>query len=229
MLIAILYCIGSIDDALNTPTGFPFIEILTQGTQSVAGGTTLSAFLVTMFVFATLGIVAGASRQLWAFARDNAVPNAHYISYVHPKLKIPLVSIAVTVKISCLLSLINIGSATAFNAIISLTVAGFFGSYILPFSLLLYVRVKHPSRLEFGPWTLGRYGPLINAFAILWSILVMFFSFWPTDARVTAKYMNWSSLLWGATMIFAGIFWCVHGRKVFKGPIVETDGGEVAV
>ncbi|KAF2475588.1 amino acid transporter [Lindgomyces ingoldianus] len=222
MLIAILFCIGDIDAALMTPTGYPFIEILTQGTSSIAGGTVLSAALVTMFIFATLSILASASRQLWAFARDNAVPNARIISYVHPQLKVPLVSITATFTISCLLSLINIGSATVFNAIVSLTVAGFFGSYILPFSLLLYKRVYQPEDLEFGPWRLGKWGPWVNGFSILWSLLVMFFSFWPTSVPVTPLNMNWSCLLWGATMIFAGVFWVVHGRFVYKGPIVET-------
>lgn len=222
MLIAILYYIGDIDAALSTPTGYPFIEILTQGTSSIVGGTTLSALLVTMFTFATLGVVASASRQLWAFSRDNAVPNARIFSYVHPRMKIPIVSIGTTVTITCLLSLINIGSATVFNAIVSLTVAGFFGSYILPFSLLLYTRVVHPSKLTFGPWGLGKWGPWINSFAILWSLLVMFFSFWPTTVPVTPINMNWSSLLWGTVMIFATLFWLLHGNRVYAGPVVET-------
>jgi choline transport protein len=223
MLVAVLYCIGDIDAALSTPTGYPFIEILTQGTRSIGGGTALSALLVTMFNLATLGIVASSSRQLWAFARDNAVPNARFISYVPAGMKIPLVSIGVTITVSCLLSLINIGSATVFNAIVSLTIAGFFGSYILPFSLMLFKRVREPETLEFGPWRLGRFGPAVNAVAILWSILVMFFSFWPTAVPVTPMSMNWSIVLWSATMIFAGAFWMAHGWKVFKGPVWEVE------
>lgn len=229
MLIAILYCIGDIEAALTTPTGYPFIEILTQGSRSVAGGTALSAVIVVMFCCATLGIVATASRQLWAFARDNAVPNARRLSYVHPRMKVPVVAIAVTAIITCLLSLINIGSATVFNAIVSLTVAGFFGSYLIPFNLFLYTRMRHPEKLVPGPWTLGRYGVAVNGFAILWSILVMFFSFWPTSVPVAAATMNWSCVLWSAVMLFAVAFWFIHGKKVYKGPVVETDIGEVIV
>ncbi|KAJ4299251.1 hypothetical protein N0V90_004495 [Kalmusia sp. IMI 367209] len=223
MLIAILYCIGDIEAALKTPTGYPFIEILTQGTTSIAGGTALSAFLVTMFFLATVGVVASASRQLWAFARDNAVPNASIIAYVHPSLKIPLPSILITCTVSCLLSLINIGSATVFNAVVSLSVAGFFGSYILPFSLLLYTRLRQPGKLEYGPWKLGRLGPWINGFAIVWSAVVMFFSFWPASVPVNAVNMNWSCVLWGAVVIFAATFWILHGKKVYQGPIIETE------
>ncbi|CAO2650225.1 Nn.00g015170.m01.CDS01 [Neocucurbitaria sp. VM-36] len=229
MLIAMLYCIGDIEAALTTPTGYPFIEILTQGSQSIAGGTALSALLVVMFCCATLGIVPTASRQLWAFARDNAVPNARKVSYVHPRMKVPVVSIAITATITCLLSLINIGSATVFNAIVSLTVAGFFGSYLIPFSLFLYTRSRYPERLVPGPWTLGKWGPFVNGFAILWSLVVMFFSFWPTSVPVAAVNMNWSCVLWSAVMIFAVAFWFVHGRKVYKGPVVETHVEDVVV
>lgn len=224
MMIAILYCIGDIDAALSTPTGYPFIEIFTQAVGSSGGGTALSALLVVMFSFATLGIMASTSRQLWAFARDNAVPNARIVSYVHPSLKVPSVSIAITAVISCLLALINIGSATVFNAIVSLTVAGFFGSYLIPFSLLFYTRIRHPGRLVPGPWTLGKFGVWVNGFAILWSILVMFFSFWPSSVPVTAVNMNWSCVLYVAVVLFAGGFWVVHGRKVYHGPVIETEG-----
>lgn len=226
MLIAILYCIGDISAALSTPTGFPFIEIFSSATSSTTSGTILSALVVLMFCFATLGIVATASRQLWAFARDNAVPNARVVSYVHPRMKVPTVAIGVTCCVTSLLSLINIGSPSVFNAIVSLTVAGFFGSYLLPFSLFLYTRLKYPGRLTPGPWSLGRWGPAINVVAILWSVLIMFWSFWPTSVPVTPKTMNWSCVLWSAVVVFAVVFWWLHGRKVYKGPVIETDVAE---
>jgi choline transport protein len=222
MLIAILYCLGDIDAALTTPTGYPFIEIFTQASRSVAGGTALSAFLVLMFTFATLSVLTTSSRQLRAFARDAAVPNAKVIAYVHPSMKVPVVSIAVTASVTCLLSLINVGSAAVFNAIVSLTIAGFFGSYLIPFSLFLHTRLNHPSSLTRGPWHLGRSGPWINAFAILWTVVMMFFSFWPASVPVTPISMNWSCVLWSGVVMFAVEFWWVHGREVYEGPVIET-------
>ncbi|KAH8711833.1 amino acid/polyamine transporter I [Phaeosphaeriaceae sp. PMI808] len=227
MLIVILYCMGDIDKALNSPTGYPFIEIMTQGTRSIAGGTALSAGLVLMFCFGTITVVATTSRQLWAFARDAAVPNAALVSSVHKRMKVPVVSIGITALITSLLSLINVGSATVFNAVVSLAVAGFFGSYLIPLTLYMYNRVAHPEQVPPGPWTLGRWGPLVNAFAIVWSSLVMFFSFWPASMPVTPDSMNWSCVLWSAVVCFAVVFWWVHGRKVYRGPIVETGSGEL--
>lgn len=222
MLIAILYCIGDIESALSTPTGFPFIEIFTYATRSTSGGTAVSALIIVMFGACAVSTLASASRQLWAFSRDNAVPNARMMTYVHPRMKVPIVSIGVTCLVSVLLSLINIGSPTVYNAVISLTVSGFFGSYILPFSLLLHKRMTKPEQLPTAPYSLGRWGVPINAYAIAWSVFVLFFSFWPQNLPVTPVNMNWSVLLWGAVNIFAAVFWIVHGRHVYKGPIVET-------
>lgn len=223
MLIAVLYCIGDIDAALGTPTGFPFIEILTQATSSIPGGTALSASLVFMFCCASLTTLATSSRQLWAFARDQAVPNAGVVKHVNSRMKVPLNAIAITSTITCLLSLIHVGSATVFNAIVSLSIAGFFGSYLIPFSLFLYTRIKHPERVPPGPWNLGRYGVFVNAFAIGWGVVIMFFSFWPSSVPVTAMTMNWSSVLYSGVVLFALVFWWVHGRRVYKGPVIETN------
>jgi amino acid transporter len=44
--------------------------------------------------------------------------------------------------IAALLTLIYVGSSTAFQDVISLTITGFYGSYLLPSALLLYHRIK---------------------------------------------------------------------------------------
>ena len=41
MFIATLFCLGNPDDALNTPTGYPFIEVFRNATGNNAGATAL--------------------------------------------------------------------------------------------------------------------------------------------------------------------------------------------
>lgn len=74
MVIATLYCIGNVDDALNSPTDYPFMEILAQATGSIGGATVLAAIIAVMQISGAVGFLASASRMLWSFSQDRAVP-----------------------------------------------------------------------------------------------------------------------------------------------------------
>lgn len=53
-----------------------------------------------------------------------------------------MVAVGAVTLFACLLTLIYVGSATAFNDVISLTITGFYGSYLVPAAFLLYHRIK---------------------------------------------------------------------------------------
>jgi choline transport protein len=73
-LIALLFSIGDIESALTSPTGYPFIQVFYNATKSRAGTTVMTCIIIVLIICATFGYVAAAFRQLWAFARDRAVP-----------------------------------------------------------------------------------------------------------------------------------------------------------
>ncbi|KAK7750474.1 hypothetical protein SLS62_007553 [Diatrype stigma] len=60
---------------------------------------------------------------------------------VHPRTRVPVVAVIVVTLIPCLLNLIYIGSSTAFNDVISMSVSGLYASYLLPCSFLLWRRI----------------------------------------------------------------------------------------
>ena len=126
--------------------------------------------------------------------------------------------------ISSILALINIGSTTAFNAFISLVIAAFYSTFLISACALLHKRLTTPaSEMRWGPFGLGPFGTAINIISILYSIIGIFFSFWPPTMTVTAQTMNWSVAVFGGVIVFAIIFWFVHAKKVYTGPIVEID------
>ena len=223
MLIAILFCIGDIDNALSTPTGFPYVEIFYQAVQSVGATTAMSSLILLMMVLATLAVLAAASRMMWAFARDNGLPGSSYLARVEPRTQLPLFAIGTSVVITLLLGLINIGSSTAFNAVASLVIAGYLGSYILPITLLLNKRIRSPSEIVWGPFRLGRLGVPCNIFSLIWIVISMTFSFFPAIIPVTLETMNWSCLIWGGTMIIGVVYYFGYQRGRYNGPIVETE------
>lgn len=149
--------------------------------------------------------------------------SANQKSQVDPRTSLPLGSIAFTVVVNCLLALINIGSSTAFNALTSLVIAAFYSSFLLSASMLLLKRLTlSADSIRWGPFRLGRLGLPINILSILFTLIGLFFSFWPPSHEVTAKTMNWSIVVYGGVMLFSIFFWFLHGRSVYTGPVIEV-------
>jgi choline transport protein len=127
-------------------------------------------------------------------------------------------AVMVSFAITILLSLINIGSTVAFNAIASLGTAALISSYIVSISC---VRIKRWRGQKLPParWSLGKLGGPINDFSILYLILVFIFSFFPETAIVNAVSMNWNILIYGFTLLFAMVWFFTRGKRQYAGPV----------
>lgn len=65
------------------------------------------------------------------------------------------------------------------------------------------------------------FGPIVNVIGLIYTLITLFFSFWPSTAVVTPVNMNWSILLFGGSLIFSVVFYLVWGKKSYKWPIVD--------
>ncbi|KAF8856588.1 amino acid transporter [Acephala macrosclerotiorum] len=142
MMLTVLFCIGDLDTVVGTDTGFPFIQIFYDSVGSVAGATVMAAVVLALTWACAIGITTTASRMTWSFARDRGTPFSYYLMKVEKRTQVPVIAIGLVTLLSALLTLIYIGSPTAFNDVISLTITGFYGSYFLPSAFLLYHRIK---------------------------------------------------------------------------------------
>ena len=82
MSIAVLFCLGDINAALNTEYTYPFIEVVLQATRSRGGSAAIIALLVVVDLALVIGVLAATSRMLWSFARDRGIPGWQQISKV---------------------------------------------------------------------------------------------------------------------------------------------------
>ena len=85
--IFILYCFGDPDKTFTFKYGLPFVAILYNAVQSKAGATAMISLLIAMYIFATFGFFASASRQAWAFSRDGGLPFSRILRRVRPCLR----------------------------------------------------------------------------------------------------------------------------------------------
>ena len=121
MCITICYCIGDLDSGmehlleiclispltiavLGTKTGYPFIQLFYNSTGSLAAANAMTSIVIIMSAFSCLTVMAGSSRQLFAFARDQGVPFASWVSYVREareQIIVKLINLSGTSRIRC--------------------------------------------------------------------------------------------------------------------------------
>jgi choline transport protein len=63
MVITLCFCLGDQTAAAGTATGYPFIEVFYNATQSLGGTNTLTAVIIVMLSACAVSEVAAASRQ----------------------------------------------------------------------------------------------------------------------------------------------------------------------
>ena len=153
-----------------------------------------------------------------------------------------MVAVISSAAMSILLSFLVLASSTAFTNITAISATGLCASYLLPISLLLWRRltgkIRHASyseyqltntpgfELSWGPWRMpGILGPAVNLVSILFLCVILFFSFWPSSAAVTASDMNYCILVTGSILLLSVAWYVIRGNRVYKGPIVDASSG----
>lgn len=241
MCITLCYVIGDLNQVLATPTDYPFIQIFYNSTQSLAATNAMTSIVIILSSFSCVTVMAGSSRQLFAFARDGAIPFSRWVSYVRPGFDVPVNAVIVIFVIAACIALVNIGSNVAFNIITSLGTGTLTTSYIICISILVWRKVTNqpmlPTRFDMGK-TLGL---IVNFVSLgwLWLVLIIAFcksDFTPllvmalvlTDSLVPAvpaslfegpASMNYAVVVYSGVIIFSLIFYALYGHKAYDGPV----------
>lgn len=120
------------------------------------------------------------------------------------------------------MGLINIGSSTAFNAVVSLAVLSLYISYLIPI-VIFTLRKLRKQPIPYGPFRLGPLGLYINLFAIVYAVFICVVLPFPPEQPVTAKNMNYASPVFAFVVLFSLVDWFIRGKRVFTGPIREVN------
>jgi amino acid transporter len=128
-----------------------------------------------------------------------------------------------------LIGLLNIGSTTAFNAIVSLGTVALYISYLMPIVLIFYRRIARSSSLLYGPFRLGKLGIAINLVSIVYTVYVSIFLLFPPYQPVTAQNMNYAPVVLGGVLILSAVWWFIKGKNEFIGPVMDTIEGRPAL
>lgn len=64
MAITFAFCLGDMDQVLASQTGYPYLQVFYNATQSLRGANAMASFVIVIIMAINLTTVASASRQL---------------------------------------------------------------------------------------------------------------------------------------------------------------------
>ncbi|KAJ8104625.1 hypothetical protein ONZ43_g7761 [Nemania bipapillata] len=236
--IALSYAITDLSALQGDSNTYPLAGIYQQATQSPAATFGLLFILLLTSLCCCVGTVLTNSRAYWALARDNAVPFSNFFGHVNESLSCPIeATIFVSIFVTGL-GAISLGSSSAFLALAGSFVVLTTVSYAIPFIANVFSGRKY---FPPGPFTLGKFGNIVNWITILLTALFdIFFVFRkqqnpndPTDTNyvlltqiiaytlpTTAESMNYSSVILVGIIAVSAIWWLVHATHHYPGPKV---------
>ena len=141
---------------------------------------------------------------------------------MHPRWQVPGNSILVTCLFTVAMSLINIGSTVAFNAVLSLGIVALMATYAISIGCILLKRVRGEP-IPSARWSLGRAGTPINIIAMVYIMWAFFWSFWPNSYQPTPQTFNWAVVLFVGVMGIACVEYFLHARKYYHGPVIKVE------
>jgi len=182
--------------------------------------------------FCTTACQTSASRMLFAFSRDRAVPG-HQLWSKLSSSKIPANGVMITAALAALITLpaivpVDINGAPApiaFYAVVSIGVVGLYLCFAVP----IYYRWKAGDSFPVGKWNLRGHhkwmAPVALVEIVVTSIIAMFptsMGGMPWDPSFEWKFVNYTPLLVGGVLILLFINWHVSVKNWFTGPIKQV-------
>lgn len=167
LLAGLTFAIQDYAAVQGSATGVPPAQIFIDALGS-GGATALLLVVIVAQLFCGNAEVAAASRMVFAFSRDNALPGSALWRKVSGRTQTPVPAVWLSVVVAGVLALPSLYSATAYGAVTAINVIGITPAYAIP----IYLRLRAGNRFEPGPWNLGRWSKPIGWIAVVWVGLV---------------------------------------------------------
>ncbi|MBV9046958.1 MAG: hypothetical protein JOY58_01735, partial [Solirubrobacterales bacterium] len=150
--------------------------------------------------------------------RDGRLPLGNHVARVWGASKIPVVPSLLVGALALALLAVNIANQQAFTALIGVAIIMFYLPYLGVTAPMLRARLRGEwPRPEHGPYfSMGRFGMIINAYAVVYGILVAINIGWPRALIYGNKwYFKWAAVEFiGATIVVGGLYYfLVQTRK----------------
>ncbi|RDX46596.1 hypothetical protein OH76DRAFT_1443121 [Lentinus brumalis] len=214
LIIAVSFATVSVPALLETELALPMGQLLLDVLGKRGMLAVWSFVIIAQFL---CGAAQGvdASRVIFAFARDNALPGSRWWKQINQHTQTPVNAVWLVMILSAFCGLLGF-SATAFTSLAGASVIGLYTSYATP----IFLRVTSGrEKLVPGPFSLGRWYMPVGSVAVIWVAFIVVLLSFPSSQTTTPVQMNYASVIVLAVFIFAAASWILSARKWFVGPL----------
>ncbi|MFF7714558.1 amino acid permease [Streptomyces sp. NPDC007988] len=222
LLAGLTFAIQDYAGTQQSATGVPPAQILLDA-LGTAGASALLLVVIVAQLFCGNAEVAAASRMVFAFSRDNALPGSPLWRRVSSRTQTPVPAVWLSVAVAALLALPSLYSATAYGAVTAINVIGITPAYAIP----VYLRLRAGKRFQPGPWQLGRWSKPIGWTAVCWVAIVTVLFCLPQSSPLTVNSMNYASIALAVVLVLASVWWYV-ARRSYSTPAAYGNAREQA-
>ena len=212
---------GDVARIVSTDSGQPLAQMVwdTLGQKWAVAFMSLVAFAQYLM---GASILTAASRQIWAFARDDGLPFHNFVKVVNPILKVPLRAILFGGVVALICGLLMLIGPTGANALFSLYIASNYLSWVMPVVLVMLPEGR--KKFKPGYFYLGKWGTnIVHSITIVWIFYVIVMSMFPNSKTVDADTMNYTVVINVGVWIISMTYYYVYGYKVYHGPKSNLD------
>ena len=222
VLMAMYFCVQSVDDAINGVSGIFSMEVFLQvftGNKAAALG--LEALVLIPGIFSIVGIHTWQSRMAWALSRDGGFPSSKYLARVaSAPFGSPVYAHAWSASWTAMCGFLYLASTTAFSSLISAGIVLQYLSYSLAVGCLL---LRGRSNVRPGPFFMPKLGLVCNVVVLIWTVAATVFYSLPYFMPVKAAEMNYVSVVLVFIVLYAFVYWFAVGRRAYVVPPREED------
>ena len=198
--LAIILAIPDMSAVTAAPDDPKFIADPVSWTLTTALGESIAKPVEILFVIgflaSFLALQTSASRVIWAYARDGALPGSGFLVRLSAGQKQPVNAIMVTTVIGAVLFLLSNLSPNIYLLMVNFTTGGFFIAFLFPLVGFLILQLR--GRWTPGPWTLGKGSLLVSVLAVVWASFEFLNISWPRPVNAD-RYLDWS--VWIAVVV----------------------------
>src|SRR5690349_9971956 len=222
LLLAITFAVpdvqGTLDAAANA-----VVYIWTTALGNAWAEFLLLIAVVAQFFCGTASVTS-ASRMMFAFSRDRAVPGSRLWRKV-ARNRVPVNAVLAIGVLSWLIMVPSLFSLVAYLVATSIAVIGLNIAFALP----IILRIRAGRRFEAGAWSLGTHSRWVSPLAVAWIAFICIVGILPVSPHGVpgADEFNWEVVNFspitvvGALILFGG-WYLISARKWFTGPIREA-------